>query len=250
MKAWIQTAIIAVIFFAAHSGIFADEAKPGDKVAAKWSDGGHYLATVTAANGGQYDVLFDDGDKATAGAADLIRVRRDANFAVGDHVRAAWKSAAMFPGTITAKTEFTVTVKWDDGDAPLEVARDRVVALGGEAAAAPAFAARLVIGTSVAAKWGATSYYIATITGLADGGKYHVAYGDGDKGDVASGDMVRVDADREIAVGAHVLACWQGAQMYPGTVTARRGNSYTVKWDDGDAPLEVPREKIAPLPGR
>src|SRR6185436_20795750 len=86
MKAWIQTAIIAATFFAAPSGIFADEAKPGDKVAAKWNDGGHYLATVTAANGGQFDVLYDDGDKATVGAADLIRVRRDANFAVGDHV--------------------------------------------------------------------------------------------------------------------------------------------------------------------
>ena len=76
-------------------------------------------------------------------------------------------------------------------------------------------------------------------------------YGDGDKGD---GGRWRHGArgcgSREIAVGAHVLACWQGAQMYPGTVTARSGNSYTVKWDDGDTPLEVPREKIAPLPGR
>jgi hypothetical protein len=249
MKAWIQTAIIAVMFFAAHSGALADEAKPGDKVAAKWSDGGHYLATVTAADGAQYEVLYDDGEKATVGAADLIRVRRDANFAVGDHVLAAWKSATMFPGTVTAKTEFTVTVKWDDGDAPLEVARDRVVALPREAAAnapAGAFAA----GTSVAAKWAGDSYYIATVTGFTDGGKYRVAYGDGDEGDVAATDMFRVDADRGIAVGARVLACWSGARMYPGTVTGRTQNNYTVKWDDGSAPSEVPREKIAPLPTR
>ena len=249
MKPWIQTAIIAVMFLTAHSGTFADEAKPGDKVAAKWSDGGHYLATVTAVSGGQLAVLFDDGDKATVGAADLLRVSRNANFAAGDRVLAAWKIARMFPGTVTAKTEFTVTVKWEDGDEPLEVARDRVVMLRREAAAA-APAGGLAIGTSVAAKWGAGAFYIATITGMGDGGKYRVEYGDGDKGDVAAGDMVRVDADRGIAVGAHVLACWHTAVMYPGIITARRENSYTVKWDDGDTPLEVPREKIAPLPAR
>ncbi len=250
MKQWMSSLLLAAIFLTAHTLTFADDAKPGDKVAAKWSDGRHYLATVTAAGGGRFDVLYDDGDKATVGAADLIRISRDADFAIGDKVLAAWNGAGMFPGTVTAKTEFTVTVKWDDGDAPLEVARDRVVKLGQQAAAAPAFAPRLSIGTSVAAKWGGNAYYIATITGMADGGKYHVAYGDGDKGAVGIGDMVRVDADRGIAVGARVLACWRGAQMFPGTVTARRENSYTVKWDDGDAPLEVPREKIAPLPGQ
>ena len=250
MKTWIQAAIIAVIFFAAHSGTFADEAKPGDKVAAKWSDGGVYLATVTAASGAQFDVLFDDGDKATVGAADLIRVSHNANLAVGDRVLAAWRTARMLPGTVAAKTEFTVTVKWEDGDEPLEVARDRVVSLGQQAAAAPAFAPRLAIGTSVAAKWGAQSYYIATITGLGDGGKYRVEYGDGDKGDKSATDLIPVNAAREIPIGAQVLACWHSAVMYPGTVTARTGDNYTVKWDDGDTPLQVPRAKIAPLPAR
>ncbi len=129
MKPWIQAAIIAVMFLTAHSGTFADEAKPGDKVAAKWSDGGHYLATVTAVSGGQLAVLFDDGDKGTVGAADLLRVSRNANFATGDRVLAAWKSARMFPGTVTAKTEFTVTVKWEDGDEPLEVPREKIAPL-------------------------------------------------------------------------------------------------------------------------
>lgn len=248
MKTLIQTAILAVMAFAAQLAAFADEARPGDKVAAKWSDGRHYLATVTAARGGQFDVLYDDGDKGTVGADALIRVPLNANFAVGDRVLAAWQGAGMFPGMVTAKTEFAVTVKWDDGDAPVEVARDRVVMLRREAA--PVFAPRIAIGTGVAAKWGAGSYYIATITGLADGGKYRVEYGDGDKGDVAVGDMFRVDADLGIAVGARVLACWQSAAMYPGIVMARRENFYTVKWDDGSAPMEVPREKIAPLPAR
>jgi hypothetical protein len=102
----------------------------------------------------------------------------------------------------------------------------------------------------VAAKWGANSFYIATIAGVDANGKYLVNYGDGDKGAVAARDVVCVDSAQEIPIGAHVLACWRGAQMFPGTVTARSGNQYTVKWDDGDTPLEVPREKIAPLPAR
>ena len=57
----------------------------------------------------------------------------------------------MHRGTITAKAEFSVTVKWDDGDEPLDVARDRVALLAGKAPGNAEFAA----GTAVAAKWGA-----------------------------------------------------------------------------------------------
>ena len=163
------------------------------------------------------------------------------------------KSATLYPGTVTAVARFTVTVKWDDGSEPLDVANDRVVLLkAGIAQAAPAGApaGALAVGTSVAAKWGASAFYIATIAGTDADGKYLVNYGDGDKGAVASMDIVRVDANREIAIGARVLACWAGAAMYPGTVTEREGNRYTVKWDDGSAPQAVPREKIAPLPAR
>ena len=103
-------------------------------------------------------------------------------------------------------------------------------------------------GDQVAAKWGNSSSYIATITSVEANGKYSVKYGDGDTGMVAPADVVRVHAAEPIPVGSHVLACWASAQMYSGTVTARNGDRYTVKWDDGDAPGEIPREKIAPLP--
>jgi hypothetical protein len=246
MKLPNKLTILAAITCAAFTGAFADEPKPGDKVAAQWTDGGYYLATVTGAEGGSFDVLYDDGDKGKVAATDLIAISRGELFNAGDHVLAAWKNARMFPGTVTATTQFTVTVKWDDGDAPLEVARDRVVHL--KAAAAQVMpAGALPAGTSVAAKWGPGSFYIATIAGVDANGRYLVNYGDGDKGAVAAGDVVCVDSAREIPIGAHVLACWRGAQMFPGVVTARRHDSYTVKWDDGDTPLEVSREKIAPL---
>jgi hypothetical protein len=67
---------------------------------------------------------------------------------------------------------------------------------------------------------------------------------------VAATDMFLVDAGRGIVVGARVLACWSGARMYPGTVTARTQNNYAVKWEDDSAPSEIARGKIAPLPAR
>lgn len=110
-----------------------------------------------------------------------------------------------------------------------------------------AFADEPKPGDKVAAKWGTFSYYIATITSVEDNGKFSVKYGDGDTGVVAPGDVEPVDAARELPIGTHVLACLNGAVMYPGTITARRDNRYTVKWDDGDAPRELERDRIAPV---
>ena len=253
MKLLNKITTLAAIFVATFTASFAGDANPGDRVAAKFTDGGWYLATATAARGAEFDVLYDTGDKATVPAADVIMIPRGTTFKTGDIVLAPWKSATMYPGTVTAAARFTVTVRWDDGSAPLDVANDRVVLLkAGIAQAAPAGApaGALAVGTSVAAKWGTGSFYIATIAGTDADGKYLVNYGDGDTGAVAGMDIVRVDARREIEIGGRVLACWAGAAMYAGTITARQGNSYTVKWDDGSAPSEVAREKIAPLPAQ
>lgn len=246
MKLLMQTVILSAMFLAGFVGAIAGEVKPGDKVAAKWIDGNYYLATVTEVGDGKLNVLYDDGDQGTVAPAEVIGVVRDAKFNVGDHVLAAWKTAAMFPGVVTAKTQFTVTVTWDDGDTPLEVAKDRVVALKAEAAPVRRVG-ELQVGTVVAAKWNRNYFYIATIARVDARDGYFVNYGDGDSGWVAVGDVVPVNATQEIPVGAHVLACWQGAQMFPGVVTKRSGNVYTVKWDDGDEPLEVNRVEIAPL---
>ena len=253
MKLLNKITTLAALCLATFTAAFAGDANPGDRVAAKFTDGSWYLATATAARGAEFDVLYDTGDKATVPGPDVIAIPRGTAFKTGDIVLAPWKTAQMYPGTVTEVARFAVTVKWDDGSAPLDVANDRVVLLkAGIAQAAPAGApaGALPVGTSVAAKWGTGSFYIATIAGMDADGKYLVNYGDGDKGAVAGMDIVRVDANREIEIGGRVLACWAGAAMYPGTVTEREGNRYIVKWDDGSAPQAVPREKIAPLPAR
>ena len=56
-----------------------------------------------------------------------------------------------------------------------------------------------------------------------------------------------MNAPQPIPIGTHVLACWRGAMMYPGVVTARPENFHTMKWDDDDTALEVPRKRIAPM---
>lgn len=244
MKTWIQTAIIAVMFFTAHSGAFADEPKPGDKVAAKWGTFSYYIATITNVEAnGKFSVKYGDGDSGVVAPGDVEPVDPARELPIGTHVLACLNGAVMYPGTITARRDNRYTVKWEDGDAPREIERDRIAPVRPPARAMPVGA--LAVGTGVAAKWGQVSFYIATIEGTDASGKYLVKYGDGDHGPVAPEDVIPVSAAEPIAVGAQVLACWAGARMYSGTVTARNGDRYTVKWDDGSAPSEVARDRMA-----
>ncbi len=126
MKSLTSIALGFAFFLATLLPAFAADPKVGDTVAAKWTDGGFYVGTVTGISGAGANVLYEDGDKLTVPAAEILVLSKDVAFKVGDHVIAAWKGAKMFPGIITAVTEATCTVKWDDGDAPIEVAKGRM----------------------------------------------------------------------------------------------------------------------------
>jgi len=113
-------------------------------------------------------------------------------------------------------------------------------------------AGKLPVGTPVAAKWdrnpfNISMFYLARIASVDSSGQYFVEYGDGETGLVSQQDVVRVNPAQDLPIGTHVLACWRGAAMFPGTVTARRETLYTIRWDDGDTPQDVAREQIAPL---
>ncbi|TLM72093.1 MAG: hypothetical protein FDZ70_08695 [Actinobacteria bacterium] len=102
--------------------------KVGDSVAAIWSDGNLYLATVTNASGDQVTVKYaDDSSEKTVSAADVIPIEVR-EWAVGDKVRAVWSSGRFYEGTISAAADPSYTVKWDDGSAPSEVTSDRIIA--------------------------------------------------------------------------------------------------------------------------
>ena len=120
-------ALPVFLLLASLLSAFADDAKVGDSVAAIWKDKNYYVATVTAVADGKASLLYEDGDKLDVPLAKVYPFSASTPFAVGDHVMAAWKGAKMFPGVVTAVTDLTCTVKWDDGDKPLDVKRTRIV---------------------------------------------------------------------------------------------------------------------------
>ena len=108
----------------------AGDLKIGDSVAAPWTNdkgqSAFFMATIKAISGDKADLLYEDGDKLTVPLSSLRALSADASFKVGDHVVAAWKGAQMFPGVVTAVTDLTCTIKWDDGDTPIEVKKSRI----------------------------------------------------------------------------------------------------------------------------
>jgi len=224
---------------------------PGARVAAKWTDGKWYFGTITEVDDGRYAIDYADGDKGTVGPSEIHAIAPSGAVQPGAHVLAVWKGASMYPGRVDSVQNGQAFVRWDDGDTPLWVPLDRVALLDAQtapAATSPPVAnvgARLPVGTRVASKWKDGAYWFAAI-GVVETDGYVIHYADGDVWKVGFGDVIPVAAPGTLQVGSHVLAVWKGAKMYPGVITAISGNAATVAWDDGDVPLNVPLDQIAP----
>jgi hypothetical protein len=99
-------------------------------------------------------------------------------------------------------------------------------------------------GQVVAAKWGAESWYVATVVNVA-GDKLDVLYGDGEsQAGLPATDIRDIPADPQLKAGDKVMAIWSGAKFYPGTVVTANQLSYEIKWDDGSANQWVPAGKV------
>ncbi len=229
----------------------------GQRVAAKWTDGKYYLATIKTADGDDYGVHYADGDKGVVHGKDMHAIAPPGTLQVGDHVMAVWKGAQMYPGVITSMSGGKALVKWDDGDTPLAVPEDRIARLGGGATSKSSMSQSpglnpsgtgqdrtLQVGDRVAAKWKDGNYWYAAIGGI-EGDSYRIHYADGDKLTVKHDDVIPVAPRGTLKVGDHVVAVWKGAKMYPGVITSVGADTATVKWDDGDTPLAVPLDQIA-----
>lgn len=100
----------------------------GDSVAAMWTDGSYYLATVTAVDGDSVTVTYvDDGTSKTLKAGD-VRAIPTKTYAVGDRVLAVWSSGRFYAGEVTKVDGDAYTVKWDDGSTPSTVEVTKIVA--------------------------------------------------------------------------------------------------------------------------
>jgi predicted small lipoprotein YifL len=100
----------------------------GQSVAARWTDGKLYLATVTAVAGENVTVTYtDDGSSATVPATD-VRAIPDTTFAVGDRVLAVWSGGRFYPSEVSKVEGTTYTVKWDDASQPSTVEAGKIIA--------------------------------------------------------------------------------------------------------------------------
>jgi hypothetical protein len=100
----------------------------GDPVAAVWTDGSFYLATVAEVDGEDVTVTYtDDGSSSTLKASE-VRAIPARTFVVGDRVLAVWSKGRFYAGAISAVTGDTYTVTWDDGSTPSLVEATKIIA--------------------------------------------------------------------------------------------------------------------------
>lgn len=86
----------------------------GDHVLVNWTgDDYWYPGTIVAMEGGQYFVVYDDGDREWV---DAVRIRRD-DVVVGTRVSANWLGEGIYyTGVISLRTGNAVVIQYDDGD--------------------------------------------------------------------------------------------------------------------------------------
>lgn len=96
-----------------------DPWKVGTHVAAKWTDGNYWGATISGNTGGKYQVKYDDGTTGEVTAADMKSITPKADLKVGDKVWAVWMNGGkMYKGSVQELQDGGAIVKWDDGSEP------------------------------------------------------------------------------------------------------------------------------------
>ncbi|QIF01372.1 DUF4537 domain-containing protein [Roseimicrobium sp. ORNL1] len=221
----------------------------GNRVAAMWSNGGYFLGTVTEIEGDRYNILFEDGDRLAVNSANVVALREDMPFSVGDRVVAAWKGISMYPGVVTKVHAKSCMVGWDDGDEPLLVAKDKIFHAD-KAVAATTAATAFNVGDHVTAMWRDSRYYPGIVTEVR-GSQCLIKWDDGDEPLFVLQEHIRSLSNAPSAslnVGDHVLATWKDGHKYPGVIAEARGDLFLIRWDDGDEPMLVAKDKILPFP--
>lgn len=243
--------VAGLVLGAGGNAVAAGLIQVGSTVAAPWSDGELYLGTVKAMKGDTADVLYADDGQVRPVKISELKLVEPKTWSVGDHVLAVWSSGKFYPGVVSAdKGGGVYTVKWDDGDTPSDVAADRILGLGGPSAGGEITAVPIGggggigAGSLVAAPWSDGAMYLGTVQSVS-GGVAQVRYEDDQQVRPVPVAQLRPIPRRQWFVGNHVLAVWSDFKFYPGVISADKGGGlYTVKWDDGDTPLDVDAGKI------
>src|SRR5262245_61373394 len=94
-------------------------------------------------------------------------------------------------------------------------------------------------GSPVAVRW-AGNLWLHAVSVSGNDEECEILLASGGTMALPRGSIVAVPLRPVFQPGHEVLARWQNAAMFPGTITASSPQGYTVAWHDGDAPLAVP----------
>jgi hypothetical protein len=177
----------------------------------------YYPGRVASYSGGEYSIDYDDGEKESGVAEELIRVVEEApapapaaasgKYAVGAKVEARYRGKKKwYAGEITKADGATYSVTYEDGDVEDNLAEELIRGVE-EAAPAPAPASAaeeatsggFEAGTQVLARYkGKKKWYPGTVMKRNDDNTYEIMYDDGDKESGVSADFVKAveEADK------------------------------------------------------
>ncbi|RHY68051.1 hypothetical protein DYB38_001936, partial [Aphanomyces astaci] len=258
--------------------------KEGEKVEAQYKGKAKFYPGVIsrARLNGTYDIDYDDGEKETGVAAELIRSKDKSSpkkkssddttdddvkkFKEGDKVECLYKGKTKyFPGVIArARLNGTYDIDYDDGEKEKEVAAKLIRSR--EKSSSPKKKAndtsdddnkrtrKFKEGEKVEAQYkGKSKFYPGVIARARLNGTYDIDYDDGEKETGVAADMIRAKesatpkkpsepSGENYRVGTKVEA------LYKGTISKDHGDGrYDVEYDDGDKEAKVPAKMIRPV---
>ncbi|EEY67522.1 uncharacterized protein PITG_17627 [Phytophthora infestans T30-4] len=225
---------------------------------------------------GTYDIDYDDGEKETGVAAELIRLLgkkgggdsdddpKQKKFREGDKVEAQYKGKSKFyPGVISrCRLNGTYDIDYDDGEKETGVAAELIRLLGkkggGDSDDDPK-QKKFREGDKVEAQYkGKSKFYPGVISRCRLNGTYDIDYDDGEKETGVAAELIRLlgkkgggDSDddpkqKKFREGDKVEAQYKGkSKFYPGVISRCRLNgTYDIDYDDGEKETGVAAELI------
>ncbi|KAG2523432.1 hypothetical protein JM16_005333 [Phytophthora kernoviae] len=253
----------------------AKKFKEGEKVEAQYKGKSKfYLGVISRCRlNGTYDIDYDDGEKETGVAAELIRsvgkktadsddAPKAKKFKEGEKVEAQYKGKSKFYLGVISRCRLngTYDIDYDDGEKETGVAAELIRSVGKKTADsddAPK-AKKFKEGEKVEAQYkGKSKFYLGVISRCRLNGTYDIDYDDGEKETGVAAELIRsvgkktADSDdapkaKKFKEGEKVEAQYKGkSKFYLGVISRCRLNgTYDIDYDDGEKETGVAAELI------
>ncbi|GAB9476497.1 hypothetical protein Gpo141_00013561, partial [Globisporangium polare] len=280
----------------------AKKFKEGEKVEAQYKGKSKFYPGVISRCrlNGTYDIDYDDGEKETGVAAELIRSlskepavkkkvddsdddkKSSKKFKEGEKVEAQYKGKSKFYLGVISRCRLngTYDIDYDDGEKETGVAAELIRSLSKEPAVKKKVddsdddkksSKKFKEGEKVEAQYkGKSKFYLGVISRCRLNGTYDIDYDDGEKETGVAAELIRSLSKTSMKVdekessrsssfgkepsqtyraGARVEALYMGKdKWFKGTVSrAHADGSCDIEYDDGDKENKVPSRSIRPL---